>query len=196
MGVSAAQGSAGLKPGVCTSTTRPSNPFEGQMIYETDTDKVLVWNGSAWYANWNLPWGAAGDTAATAATAFVANTALSVLTLSTTIYAGRKYQIFGKLAVQYTTSSTVGAALFVTANSVSRSLYYQTTAIGAFLCLGINGFTTFTATELGVTSGNSSVSIVLKFKSGGAGSLNTDPDGYVAAGSFSQQLTVMDIGAA
>ena len=48
MGVSAAQGSAGLKPGVCTSTTRPSNPFEGQMIYETDTDKVLVWNGTAW----------------------------------------------------------------------------------------------------------------------------------------------------
>ena len=57
MGVSAAQGSAGLKPGVCTSTTRPSNPFEGQMIYETDTDKVLVWNGSAWYANWNTAWG-------------------------------------------------------------------------------------------------------------------------------------------
>lgn len=48
MGVSAAQGSAGLKPGVCTSTTRPSNPFEGQMIYETDTDLVRVWNGTAW----------------------------------------------------------------------------------------------------------------------------------------------------
>lgn len=48
MGVSAAQGSAGLKPGVCTSTTRPSNPFEGQMIYETDTDMVAIWNGTAW----------------------------------------------------------------------------------------------------------------------------------------------------
>ena len=48
MGVSAAQGSAGLKPGVCTSTTRPSNPFEGQMIYETDTDIVAIWTGAAW----------------------------------------------------------------------------------------------------------------------------------------------------
>ena len=48
MPISAAQGSAGLKPGVCTSTTRPSNPFEGQMIYETDTDVVAVWNGTAW----------------------------------------------------------------------------------------------------------------------------------------------------
>ena len=48
MGVSAAQGSAGLKPGVCTSTTRPSNPFEGQMIYETDTDLTYIWGGTAW----------------------------------------------------------------------------------------------------------------------------------------------------
>lgn len=37
-----------LKPGVCTSTTRPAAPFEGQTIYETDTDTMRVWNGSAW----------------------------------------------------------------------------------------------------------------------------------------------------
>ena len=37
-----------VKPGVCTSSTRPASPFEGQMIYETDTDKVLVYSGSAW----------------------------------------------------------------------------------------------------------------------------------------------------
>jgi len=42
-----------VKPGVCTSSTRPASPFEGQMIYETDTDKVLVWNGTDWYANFN-----------------------------------------------------------------------------------------------------------------------------------------------
>jgi hypothetical protein len=36
--------------GVCTSTTRPASPFEGQVIYETDTDRVLVWNASAWVA--------------------------------------------------------------------------------------------------------------------------------------------------
>ncbi len=39
---------AGFKPGVCTSTTRPSAPYEGQMIYETDTDRILVYNGSSW----------------------------------------------------------------------------------------------------------------------------------------------------
>jgi len=37
-----------IKPGVCTSTTRPSLPYEGQLIYETDTDRVASYNGSAW----------------------------------------------------------------------------------------------------------------------------------------------------
>ena len=37
-----------IRPGVCTSTTRPSVPYEGQLIYETDTDRVAAYNGSAW----------------------------------------------------------------------------------------------------------------------------------------------------
>lgn len=40
--------SQGLRPGVCTSSNRPANPFEGQIVYETDTDMVAIWNGSAW----------------------------------------------------------------------------------------------------------------------------------------------------
>ena len=49
MGISQQVGASSLnKPGVCTFATRPSAPYEGQMIYETDTDRVLVWNGSAW----------------------------------------------------------------------------------------------------------------------------------------------------
>lgn len=37
-----------VRPGVCTSATRPASPFDGQVIYETDTDKTLVYNGSGW----------------------------------------------------------------------------------------------------------------------------------------------------
>jgi hypothetical protein len=37
-----------LKPGVCTSSTRPAAPFEGQTIYETDTDLLKSYNGSSW----------------------------------------------------------------------------------------------------------------------------------------------------
>ena len=48
MGIDAAYGIGSLKQGVCTSSTRPASPFEGQMVYETDTDTLLVYNGSAW----------------------------------------------------------------------------------------------------------------------------------------------------
>jgi len=37
-----------VRPGVCTSTTRPASPYDGQVIYETDTDKIVVWDGSSW----------------------------------------------------------------------------------------------------------------------------------------------------
>jgi len=37
-----------IQPGVCTSSTRPASPYEGQCIYETDTDMMALWNGSAW----------------------------------------------------------------------------------------------------------------------------------------------------
>lgn len=40
--------STGFRPGVCTSGTRPTAPYEGQVIYETDTDLSYVWGGAAW----------------------------------------------------------------------------------------------------------------------------------------------------
>ena len=40
--------STGWRPGVCTTLTRPTAPYEGQFIYETDTDMLAIWNGTAW----------------------------------------------------------------------------------------------------------------------------------------------------
>ena len=37
-----------IRPGVCTSSTRPASPYDGQVIYETDTDKIAVYDSSAW----------------------------------------------------------------------------------------------------------------------------------------------------
>lgn len=49
MGITQQIGASSLiKPGVCTSTTRPASPYEGQVIYETDTDLTFVWSGAAW----------------------------------------------------------------------------------------------------------------------------------------------------
>lgn len=41
----------GIRPGVCTSTTRPSSPYEGMLIYETDTDRLFFWDGSSWVSS-------------------------------------------------------------------------------------------------------------------------------------------------
>lgn len=39
---------------VVTSTTRPSVPTDGQIIYETDTKRILVYNGTSWVIVDNL----------------------------------------------------------------------------------------------------------------------------------------------
>lgn len=48
MGISEGYGIGSLKPGVCTSSTRPASPFDGQVVYMTDVDQTAVWDGSAW----------------------------------------------------------------------------------------------------------------------------------------------------
>jgi hypothetical protein len=81
-----------IRPGVCTSATRPASPYDGQMIYETDTDKVLVYNGTAWYANWNTAWGQVA--VATKTSDSTMNTGLADMGLSVTWTAvsGRMYK--------------------------------------------------------------------------------------------------------
>ena len=41
----------------CTSTTRPSSPTDGDVLFETDTKNVIIWDGSNWrgYANDGFP---------------------------------------------------------------------------------------------------------------------------------------------
>ena len=58
MGISGSS-QVGLKTGVCTSTTRPSAPYVGQTIYETNTGRLLVYYGATtgWQPPWGQPWG-------------------------------------------------------------------------------------------------------------------------------------------
>ena len=50
MGLSNQIGASSLiKPGVVDSAAaRPASPYEGQVIFQKDTDQLLVWNGTAW----------------------------------------------------------------------------------------------------------------------------------------------------
>jgi hypothetical protein len=37
-----------VKPGVCTSTTKPASPYVGQVIYMSDVAQTAVWDGTQW----------------------------------------------------------------------------------------------------------------------------------------------------
>ena len=105
----------GLRPGVCTSTTRPTAPYEGQMIYETDTDKVLVWNNSAWK---QIP------TAATAGT--VLQVVEGFTTTQTSISSTTAYADTG-LTATITPSSTSSKVLVI----VNQAGCYKQTDVNA-----------------------------------------------------------------
>jgi hypothetical protein len=64
------------------------------MIYETDTDKTLVWNGSAWYANWNSAWGKVALATSTAAQSGISTVQdITGMSVTFTAIAGRQYKI-------------------------------------------------------------------------------------------------------
>ena len=50
MGITQQIGASSLiKAGVVDNTAnRPASPYEGQVIFQKDTDQLLVWNGTAW----------------------------------------------------------------------------------------------------------------------------------------------------
>jgi hypothetical protein len=67
---------------VCTSGTRPGSPYNGQFIRETDTGKLMLWDGTAWRqvlyntAAWTNPLSVSGgDVTATAGAFLVARSA-------------------------------------------------------------------------------------------------------------------------
>ena len=82
MGIASYSGASSvIKPGVVTSSTRPSSPFVGQMIYETDTRKTLVFNGSAFVSSSTILQVQStfkADAFSTTSTSFVDVTGLSV----------------------------------------------------------------------------------------------------------------------
>ena len=48
MGLNSGYGIGSLKPGICTSTTRPSSPYVGQIVFETDTNVLRTYLSTGW----------------------------------------------------------------------------------------------------------------------------------------------------
>ena len=92
MGIASFSGASSvIKPGVVTSSTRPSAPFVGQLIYETDTARVAAYNGSAWITQNGGLVPLVGQTAFTATTGVTVSNVFSstysnyLLTVVTTV---------------------------------------------------------------------------------------------------------------
>jgi hypothetical protein len=45
-----------IKPGVCTSSTRPTAPYVGQLVFETDTNRIAAFTASGWVYQTNQGW--------------------------------------------------------------------------------------------------------------------------------------------
>jgi len=48
VGFTAAVGVGNLKPGIVTNTGTVASPFDGQVVYETDNNRVMAYDGSSW----------------------------------------------------------------------------------------------------------------------------------------------------
>lgn len=171
-----------VRPGVCTSSTRPASPFEGQVIYETDTDKVLVYDGSAWYAPENTAWGQMATAQSTSAqTGISTETDLTSLTVTFTAVTGRMYQAFFTVN-PYGTSGEVGN-VFLNIGGTNvltvRSNFAAT-----------NKFSTLTAHHY-FTQSSGSVTVKLRMAKVDTNNVNNYADG-----DFKCRLTVFDVGPA
>lgn len=91
---------------VCTSTTRPASPDAGTMIYETDTQRVLVYSGTVWQQPWNQPWGVVGIGELTTGATIPANTSFCSVTFTPVL--NRYYQAFYTCRTIWTTAGTIG----------------------------------------------------------------------------------------
>ena len=111
-----------IQPGVCTSTTRPASPFEGQYIYETDTDKTLFWNGSAWYPNWNTAWGFVAQATLGTSLSYITATQ-DVMSITFSAVANRRYRYTISGVVVNSGSGSFNTVFADTSNNALREYF-------------------------------------------------------------------------
>jgi len=175
--------SAVSKPGVCTSSTRPASPYEGQVIYEIDTDKILTWTGSAWYAPWNTAWGKCTFNENTSNSSAISTEATQITADSFTFISGRLYRVTYQESQVYVNSGTpLWVACRIKDSSTILNISYVSLS-----GTGTQDFT-FTTSYIAQISGTKTLTATLQSQSGS-----------VIAGRSSNQrafLLVEDIGPA
>ena len=170
-----------IQPGVVdNAAARPASPFEGQAVYQKDTDAVLVWNGTAWYPNWNMPWGIVSIVSNGATTISLPSaTETTLLTAPAfTAVTGRLYRIVWQEPEIYGGTGNMqlklknGATILVNKTYSGGGIYYA-------------GFVTFSQS---FTAGSVTVS--------GTATAAVTGSSYRGSGGYIAQLSVEDIGPA
>lgn len=82
---------------VCTSGTRPGAPVEGMCIYETDTDRLLSYDGTTWTLPKNVAGGVLGYAQVTAdQTGITSEVDLTGLSVPVTVGSNRRIRVTGQ----------------------------------------------------------------------------------------------------
>lgn len=118
----------GVRFGVATSTNRPSTPFDGQVIYETDTDRIMAYDGTNWIPQVSAGTiNAKGDLLVGTADNTVARLAVgangTVLTADSGETGGMKWG--GVLGLEFISSTTIGSAVSSVTVSNAFSATYE-----------------------------------------------------------------------
>lgn len=164
---------------VTTSSTRPSSPAVGTVIFETDTGRVYTWSGSAWVIPYPLG-RVGGDTATSNSSSFT--TIVYPLSATATLLANRRIRV---TAIGNPQSSTAAAL--------------------ATLCVCNNAGTILNQGNRVLSSANTSeeIAVVHELTSGAGGSTTFQLGVYANVSSFLAagatrltQLIIDDVGPA
>ena len=132
MGITQQIGASSLiKPGVIDNTAaRPASPYEGQVIFQKDTDQVLVWNGTAWVIPNAPAQNPMGLELVTTATCSSGGTAVGgVVTIGSNVSAVTVTNAFSsfynsyRVVISGITISAIGNSQFVTFNNSTGTTY-------------------------------------------------------------------------
>ena len=133
MGITQQIGASSLiKPGVIDNTAaRPASPYEGQVIYQKDTDQLLVWNGTAWYPNWNTAWGQVALTTNTTTDSTITAEEVQITSASFTAIANRYYRVTYHEPKMYITAGTTEITMRIRLTNISGTVQQTAVSVGS-----------------------------------------------------------------
>jgi hypothetical protein len=157
-----------IKPGVCTSSTRPTAPYVGQLVFETDTNRLVVFTASGWVYQTAL---GAFDTATVATSQSTSSTSFTDLATvgpSVTLTTGTKVLVIVNCWFDSLTTNEHQYADFAISGATTRSASYTTslTARSYGTGAGISRLRASAANLVTCTAGSNT--FTMKYATGGA----------------------------